>query len=801
MKAVASMIDSFYGGNLSQDRIAYYVYHDYLRYPSPQDDLGDGSGIMAGINIINILDWELNGSFLISRFMDGSPGFSEIEYWIDNNIPIIVDAGGTDHLLTIIDGYDTNGQMVEVLNPLTGNETMVPYDSVSIFVVWIVTGNNITARSDEPSIWTDSGGDGVCDFDVINRFHTDNKTLIELTYYPNFPTANFTCSPETPIVDEQITFDASQSSENITSYEWEFGDNNATTTTAPTINHAYDQPGTYNVTLTVDDINGRSNTTTSLVTVAPSETQGANSTDIVSETDFYRQSLDRTGYAPTEGPETPDLLWTTYLNDSVTTSPVVADGKVFIGTSGGTLYALDATSGDIIWTFYAGSPVSTSPAFQNGVVFFGTENPGNVYALDAGTGLPIWQYQVGATAALSSSPGVIDNMVVVGSSDGELLCLNESEGQLLWTTYIGGGPLSSPAIQNGTIYITSTIGVDAVDLQTGASIWDFATTWPVTSTPAVADGMVFVGTENNDRVYALNQSNGNPVWDYFTSGWLTPPAVDSSAQLVIVGSKDYKLYAFDEQTGVVEWKYFNGENYLTASTISANGLVYVGTFDGNLHCLNETTGEEIWNYSVTAPIISSPTIIDEHVLVGAQDGSIYCFGPPFTINKIVVSNLTESSFQVGQGYGLTVNVTAENQGDSAETFNMTIYANGTTIETNQITMMNGTSTTINFVWNTAGFAYGNYTISAFAWPVTGENNTANSNITGGVVTVTIPGDINGDGTVDIYDAIILAAAFNSKPGSPNWNANADINGDGIVDIYDAIILAAHFGQSMTYPSA
>jgi len=56
------------------------------------------------------------------------------------------------------------------------------------------------------------------------------------------------------------------------------------------------------------------------------------------------------------------------------------------------------------------------------------------------------------------------------------------------------------------------------------------------------------------------------------------------------------------------------------------------------------------------------------------------------------------------------------------------------------------------------------------------------------------GDVNGDGWVDIYDAIILAGAYNSVPGSPTWNPNADINNDGIVDIYDAIILANHYGQ-------
>lgn len=803
MKAVASMIASYYGGNLSQDRIAYYVYYDYLRYPSPEDDLGDGSGIIQGINILDILHWELNGA-LFTRFMDARPGFSEIEYWIDSNIPIIVDQGGNNHLLAIIDGYDTNGEMVYVLDPLLGNETKIPYDSLSIFVVWIVTGDHITARSDEPTIWMDSDGDGVVDFDEINRFHTDpynndtyglgisDKTWIELTYMGKltYPTATFTCSPETPLINEQITFDASKSIGNITAYKWNFGDNNATTTAAPTTTHAYAQPETYNVTLTVDDSNGLWNTTTFSVTVGESETQSGS--EYVSEAAFYRQSLDRKGYAPTEGPETPDLLWTTYLNDSVTTSPVVADGKVFIGTSGGKFYALDATSGGIIWTFDAGSPVSSSPAFQNGVVFFGTENPGNIYALDASTGLPIWQYQVGTTAALPSSPGVIDNKVIMGTSDGKLLCLNESEGQLLWNTQLGAGPLSSPAIQNGTIFITSTLGVDAVDLQTGTSIWEFATSWPVTSTPAVADGLVLVGTENNDHVYALDQSTGSPVWNYFTSGWLTSPAVDTSAQLVIVGSKDYKLYAFNEQTGLLEWRYFNGPNYLTASAISANGLVYVGTFDGNLHCVNETTGEEIWNYSVTAPIVSSPTIIYEHVLVGAQDGSIYCFGPPFIVHKIAVSNLIESSSEVGQGYSLNVNVTAENQGDSLETFNVTLYANGTAIKTEQIVLMNSSFTTITFEWNTTGFAYGNYTISAYATPVPGETNTTDNTLVGGLIVVTIPGDINGDATVNILDAIALANSFNSHPGDPNWNPNADINSDGVVNILDAIILANHF---------
>jgi tungstate transport system substrate-binding protein len=66
---------------------------------------------------------------------------------------------------------------------------------------------------------------------------------------------------------------------------------------------------------------------------------------------------------------------------------------------------------------------------------------------------------------------------------------------------------------------------------------------------------------------------------------------------------------------------------------------------------------------------------------------------------------------------------------------------------------------------------------------------------------TIPEDLNLDGTVDIYDAIILAGAFGSSSGSPQWNFAADINKDGFIDIYDAIQLSANYGWTThTTPS-
>jgi hypothetical protein len=167
--------------------------------------------------------------------------------------------------------------------------------------------------------------------------------------------------------------------------------------------------------------------------------------------------------------------------------------------------------------------------------------------------------------------------------------------------------------------------------------------------------------------------------------------------------------------------------------------------------------------------------------------------PPPTITHALTAHALATKTVVGQGYTLPISVTTANQGDLTETFTVASYANTTEIGTQTLTLSNGSSTTVSFVWNTNGFAYGNYSVTAQAL-VSGQTSTANGTLVDACVIVTIPGDLNGNFKVDISDAILLSLAFNSKPNNPHWNPNADVNNDGVVNMLDAVIMANHFGQ-------
>jgi len=169
------------------------------------------------------------------------------------------------------------------------------------------------------------------------------------------------------------------------------------------------------------------------------------------------------------------------------------------------------------------------------------------------------------------------------------------------------------------------------------------------------------------------------------------------------------------------------------------------------------------------------------------------------LRDAAITDVTPSSTIVYRNGTVSINVTAENQGEITgpfyEVFTVDCYANTTLIGSEVVALRSGHSTVIVFSWNTSNFAFGPYIISANASAVPGELpiNLDDNTYTDGTVVVTILGDLDGDGDVDRYDFGTFASAFGSSEGDPNYMPEADLDSDGDVDRYDFSIFADNYG--------
>ena len=169
-------------------------------------------------------------------------------------------------------------------------------------------------------------------------------------------------------------------------------------------------------------------------------------------------------------------------------------------------------------------------------------------------------------------------------------------------------------------------------------------------------------------------------------------------------------------------------------------------------------------------------------------------------HSVAVSDLILQKMIIGKGSVIWVNATIANNGSYAETFNVTLDVNSTTIETKEnVTLLAGETRILRFYWNTTAFDYGVCSLAVSATPPQGETHTSD-NVQATGVTVTVRGDVNGDMRVNITDAIAMSTVFGLKEGQTGWRGECDLNGDASVNILDAIALATNLGTQVQWIS-
>jgi hypothetical protein len=306
---------------------------------------------------------------------------------------------------------------------------------------------------------------------------------------------------------------------------------------------------------------------------------------------------------------------------------------------------------------------------------------------------------------------------------------------------------------------------------------------------AVAGGIIYV-SQGTQGFLALNDTTGKVIWEYATTYRSLDPAIANG--VVYVGSYGGKIYAFSSssQTHSVSFseiglplnaKWSVTFNNQTQSS-SSNTIIF-SVFNG------------IYAFSITPPAGYTVSPSSGNITVNGTDvvQHVTFRGPP--VHEVTVTSVISLKTIVGRGYGTQMNVTAKNTGDYSESFDVTLYANATVIGTRIIYGLPSENwTTMMFIWNTTGFAYGNYTISANVTLASGETNTWTGPFTYGTVVVAIPGDVGCYHQVNILDVVMITSRYGLKQGDPNFNPNCDIDGDGKITILDVIACTSHYGQ-------
>ena len=172
------------------------------------------------------------------------------------------------------------------------------------------------------------------------------------------------------------------------------------------------------------------------------------------------------------------------------------------------------------------------------------------------------------------------------------------------------------AAQPGTHWVTAVVRNSASAAQMSFLV---QTNW-------VERGFGPQNRRSNPYENVLNPSTVASIdvdWSFATGNVVTSsPAVAKG--VVYVGSIDHNVYALKASTGAKLWSFTAGAEVYSSPAI-ANGVVYVGSYDHNVYALNASTGAMLWSFATGSSVVSSPAIADGVVYVGSLDGNVYAF--------------------------------------------------------------------------------------------------------------------------------------------------------------------------------
>ncbi|GAB6122553.1 outer membrane protein assembly factor BamB family protein [Dysgonomonas termitidis] len=305
--------------------------------------------------------------------------------------------------------------------------------------------------------------------------------------------------------------------------------------------------------------------------------------------------------------------WITKIGNTIYSSPVVYDGKIYVGDDTGLLSCLSLKSGKHIWNFKSDNKIIGTPAASDHIIVFGSADK-CIYAINAITGKLVWKYLT--EGAVLGAVTIDGGIAYIGSGDHTMRAINIKTGKLKWEySGIKGYIETRPLIYDDKVIFGAwDNNMYALEKETGKLLWSWnggltrmhfspAAVWPV-----AAHGKVFFTAP--DRVLtALDAETGKTIWR--TKESMVRETIGLSADKT-------RLYSKTMQDSVVcysavgseprkIWSVNAGYGYDHAPSmpVEKNNVVFGSTKNGIIFALGADTGKLLWKHKVGNSLINT----------------------------------------------------------------------------------------------------------------------------------------------------------------------------------------------------
>ncbi len=280
------------------------------------------------------------------------------------------------------------------------------------------------------------------------------------------------------------------------------------------------------------------------------------------------------------------------------------DGRLYVTSGRGKVYAIDAANGKEVWKQVIGLPLRAPPKVHKDKLYvLSIDN--QLFALNSLTGTPLWNHRgINENAGFLAdiSPAATENIVLAPYSSGTLHALDTSSGQDVWNdslllsrrnsaTAAFSGIGGNPVVDNNIVYATGSSGFFAtIDLLSGRRIWDQDVS--SLNTPWIAGDFIYLLSSDYELV-CMMRADGRVKWTkqlqrYAKEEKRKDPLVwrgpiMAGGQLLIAGTHGQMLVLSPKDGSTITTADIP-EN-ITDMPVVAGGKLYVLTQDARLHVL------------------------------------------------------------------------------------------------------------------------------------------------------------------------------------------------------------------------